>query len=276
MHSRPSARHLGALRRWQRMRNSQQESSSPFAAVYFTSGRVFSTGFTRLADVRAIVLQACRDTVTMQPSLTCSMYGARPCPNGIHWGGEQNHLFEKDLGLRPRWHAHGARLDLQYRRTLHSILDVWESLQRVHVDQVSDMLTLPTAWAAFDRGTEIAGDGPEFWGMASELGMSSVELMARYQWEDENHTFAPLNWVSDQWQQIAEIYLDLTIAPNVQVLDNRIPDRTLVGHRGAAMFDFLDRRDFSSVGQSQTARRKRARDWANGSHRLNIVSATGP
>lgn len=227
---------LAALRRWREVVAAHPDDGRALVAVAFRSLTAPSDGLVPLEAISAVVL-AVQQTTHGPTELRFSAYGVNAVPCGVQWGSAANCRLSKSLRLRPRLGAKGRRFDLTRVRLLHVAMNLFEAVCKAEVHQIVDDLQLPLIWCGFAPSLVVEPDGPEVAGMASQMGLTERELMARCRREHELLSLYPLEFSGHEAEQ-ARLYVEPATVPEIQIVqcDDSMDD--LEGFRGAAAFDF--------------------------------------
>jgi hypothetical protein len=218
----------------------------PLAALGYLANGSVTDG---LIDVEKLTLVILHDELIRPGHCVLRLAGYSGCrvPWGVRFGGPEQNLFFKDLGLQRLPEARGCHLDLTSTELLALDLGLERELHRCaryRQRQVRQHVQLPDLWAAFrpaDAAT-ITGDGPELAACAARTGRSPQNLLEHLRRDHLSLVLYPLAWVSHRWQQAVAVFADLERFPTRQVFRLRQPADDLVGFRGAVAFDFYGSR----------------------------------
>jgi len=222
----------------------------PAAALgYLTNGPVLDG----LIEVEKLVLVVLHDEHRgHQHAIRLAGFTGACIPWGVQWGGPEHSRFLKDLRLQPVTQARGLRLDTHSADLLRLGLQLDRELERQvrHApDSMRQELRLPCLWAGFKPAQAIGltGDGPELEAYCQRTRRTPGQVLARTAREHFGLLLYPFPWVSHCWQQAVAVFADLGRFPKRQVFALHSPADDLVGHQGAAAFDFWNSRFGSAV-----------------------------
>lgn len=202
-----------------------------------------------LVEIEKLVLVVQHDEIL--PNGRCALrmagFSGTPVPWGVQWGGPDGSRLYKDLRLRPEPGARGLRLDAANEGLFELGLRLERDLQRFDrngIEPAWRQFRLPTLWAGFtpSADVEVTGAGPELEATARHLRRTPAELFRETSRQYFQLSLHPLNWVSHEWERITAVFADLEGSPKRQVIAVQDPAAGLVGHYGAAAFDFYSSR----------------------------------
>ncbi|MHB1038554.1 MAG: hypothetical protein ACYC35_29225 [Pirellulales bacterium] len=213
------------------------------ALGYLVSGQAVN-GLVELERLTLVTLHAARLDVRWRGrALRLTGFRGSRIAHGVQWGGPGHVTIQRNLRL-------GLRRGIADRRG-HSAGSEWKDLAAALERRLRaaargwsrrgwTQFRLPRLWAGFapQDAVEMYGAGPELEAASQRRRLLPQTLFRRATRAHLGLVLYPMDWVSHAWTNFRTAFAALETFPQIQVIRLHDPATDLVGHYGAAGFDF--------------------------------------